>query len=668
MNTALAKSSLPHGLPDFKNLKHSDFPPAFDQVFVHARQSIDEIRGQEAPATFENTIEAIENTLQDLWRLQRLFQNLLAADSTAELRDMAGPFQLAKAQLLDRIYLDETLFARVRSVAEAEPELEPERRQLLSRTLEQFVAAGAGLDSEDRQQLSRLNEDLARLSTDFSNQLLAATAAGAVYFNSAEELAGLPQADLAAAYQPPLAGQPERYQLAQSNFTVHPCLAILESAPSRDRLFAANVTKGLGGAHDTTEVLAQIVRLRAERARLLGYESHAASVAARQTIGSLERLEKVFRPVMAQAAGSLRTAAARLEEWAGEPITAANWAFHTERRKQQEAELAASELRPYFEYLNVLHKGVFFAAERLYGLAFAAREDLVGYHPDVRVYEVFDADGSALGLFCHDVYQRPGKQGGAWMNAFEWPRVGHTGVITNNLNVARPAAGEPTLLTLAQVKTMFHEFGHALHGLFSNTKYESAAGTQVPRDFVEYPSQVNEMWLMEVLENYTIHYETGEPLPAETVQRLRDSSGWNAEFEFYEVLAAAMLDQAWHRISPDDEIDVGGIEKRLEEEFGVPFDLAGPRYRSSYFRHIFSGGYDAAYYSYLWSEILAAQTEKWFREQGGLVRSAGDRFREEVLSRGRSREPLESFRALVGEEPDPAYLLVHRKIASSHAG
>ncbi len=668
MNTVLVKSSLPHGLPDFEALRVEDFPAAFEQVFANTRLRIDEIRSQERTATFENTIEALEAALAELWRVERLFSNLLAAASTAELRNMAGPFQLAKTQLLDDIYLDQTLFERVRSVAEIYVELEPQCRQLLLRTLERFEVAGAALSSTDREQLSRLNAQLASQKTEFSNRLLAATDAGGVEFSSADELSGLAPSDLAAAYRSAGRGLPDRYEVAQSNFTVHPFLAALDSATSRDRLFSASVSKGKGGVHDTTETLARIVQLRAERARLLGYESHAARVAARQTIGSLKRMDEVFDPMISQAAHSLRAAADRLEEHAGEPITAVNWAFHAEKRKQEHLQFSASELRPYFEYLNVLHKGVFFAAERLYGLTFASREDLAGYHQDVRVYEVFDADGSTLGLFCHDVYQRAGKQGGAWMNAFEWPRAGHTGVITNNLNVPRPPAGKPTLLTLAQVKTMFHEFGHALHGFFSNTRYESAAGTQVPRDFVEYPSQVNEMWLTEVLENYAVHYETGEKLPAELAQKLRDSASWNVEFEFFEVLAAAMLDQAWHRLSPGDETDVDGIERRIANEFGVPFDLAGPRYRSSYFRHVFSGGYDAAYYSYLWSEILAAQTEQWFRDQGGLVRSAGDRFREEVLSRGRSREPLESFRALLGHEPDPKYLLVRRGLAAGGEG
>jgi peptidyl-dipeptidase Dcp len=456
-------------------------------------------------------------------------------------------------------------------------------------------------------------------------------------------------------------------------FTGHPYLESLTRRDSRERLLAASRARAArGNANDNGEVILEIARLRAERAELLGYPSHAAYITSDETAGSPEAVHDLLRRLAASAAANARTEQAGLQSLvdatdAPYPLAAHDWSFVTEQVRREKYDIDTAALRPWFEAERVLQDGVFAAAHRLYGVTFAERHDIPTYHPDARVFEVSDEDGSAVGLFVLDLYTRDTKRGGAWMNPIvsESALRGTLPVVANNLNVPKPAAGEPTLLSLDFVTTMFHEFGHALHGLFARTTYPHFSGTSVFRDFVEFPSQVNEMWLLwpEILDSYARHIETGEPLPAEVVARLQASETFNQGFLTSEYLAAAWLDQAWHSLTAEEaaaDVDVAAFEARALADIGLDNPLVPTRYSSTYFAHVFSGGYSAGYYSYIWSEVLDADTVEWFRENGGLTRENGDRFRQRLLGVGGSKDPLEAYRDFRGRDAEIAPLLKRR--------
>jgi peptidyl-dipeptidase Dcp len=446
--------------------------------------------------------------------------------------------------------------------------------------------------------------------------------------------------------------------------TGQPVLASISDRGLRERVHRASVTRGLGGEHDTREIVLRMAGLRAERAQLLGHPHHASWVVEIGTAGTVDAIDAMLGKLAPVAAANARTEADELSAAAGFAVEAWDRAFYAERVRRERFDLDAGALRPYLELERVLHDGVFYAASRLYGLRFSERHDLPRYHPEVRIFDVFDENGQ-LGLFVADLYARESKRGGAWMNSFvtQSRLLGTLPVVLNTLNLARPADGEPTLLTIDNVRTLFHEFGHALHGLFSDVQYPMFAGTAVPRDFVEYPSQVNEMWLLdpEVLAHYARHHETDEPLPAEMVERLEEAQLFGEGFATTEYLAAALLDQAWHRLGPDEQVtDVERFEADAIAAAGVAVPTAPPRYRSTYFNHIFGGAYSAGYYSYIWSEVLDADTVEWFAENGGLLRENGDTFRRELLSRGGSVDPMEAYRAFRGRDPEIAPLLARR--------
>jgi peptidyl-dipeptidase Dcp len=448
--------------------------------------------------------------------------------------------------------------------------------------------------------------------------------------------------------------------------TGQPALATLTDRALRERLHTASTSRGLGGEHDTRATLLQMATLRAERARLLGHPHHASWVVEIATAGSVEAVDAMLGKLAPVAAANAQAEAAALSAAAGYPIAAWDRALEAEHVRRDRFAIDTGALRHYFELERVLHDGVFHAAGRLYGLRFAERHDLPLYHPDVRVFDVFDDDGQ-LGLFVADFYARDAKRGGAWMNSFvtQSHLLGRRPVVLNTLNIPKPADGEPTLLTIDSVRTMFHEFGHALHGLFSDVRYPTFAGTAVPRDFVEYPSQVNEMWLEdpEILASYARHHVTGEPLAPETVARLAESRRFGEGFATTEYLAAALLDQAWHRLGAGEQVaDVEAFEAAALAAAGVDVPSAPPRYRSTYFNHVFGGGYSAAYYSYIWSEVLDADTVDWFAEQGGLRRESGERFRRELLAVGGSVDPMDAYRAFRGRDPDVTPLLVRRAL------
>ncbi len=579
----------------------------------------------------------------------------------------------------DAILLNKALFERVNAVYDQRDslELDPESYRLVEETYKDFVRAGALLDDVEKEQLMAYNAELATLQTRFSQNVLGEVNAKAIVVDDPALLDGLGEAGIASAAEAAKARDLEgQYVLPLLNTSGQPALASLTNRDLRLRIAETSLGRGSsGGEYDNREILSRVARIRAERAQLLGYPNHAAYGLEDQTAGTVEavneRLASLAPPSLANAQREAAELQAMIDAEGGDfELTFADWSYYTEKLRQQKYDFDASQLKPYFELDSVLVNGVFFAAEQVFGLTFEQRTDLPVYHPDVRVWEVFEADGSTLGLFIEDMYARESKRGGAWMNAAvsQSDLFGTKPVVANHLNIPKPPAGEPTLLTWDEVTTLFHEFGHALHGLFSNVTYPSFSGTSVPRDFVEYPSQVNEMWAdwPEVLANYAVHYQTGEPLPQEMLDKVLASSQFNEGYRTTEYLAAALLDQAWHQLTPEEVPSAGELlafEAAALEAAGMDFPPVPPRYRSTYFSHIV-GGYSAGYYAYIWSEVLDADSVEWFKENGGMLRENGDHFRETLLSRGGSQDAMELFVDFRGREPDVQPLLIRRGLTA----
>ncbi|KQT72811.1 M3 family metallopeptidase [Microbacterium sp. Leaf436] len=673
-NPLLSPPALPYDLPPYGSIRAEHYLPAFRAAFDAHRAEVDAITAQTDAPTFENTLLALERSGDLLDRVARAFYTVSSADGTPEIQAVEEELAPLLAAHGDAIQLDAALFARIAAVHSSldDLELDPESRYLVERHHREMALAGAGLDDAQKAQLTDLNQRLSVLTTAFEKNLLADTNDLAVVFDDVAELDGLGAGELSAAAQAATArGLEGRYVVTLTLYTGHPYLASLTNRESRRRLLEASRSRGTrGNAHDNRAVLRDIVRLRAERAALLGYPSHAAAILADQTAGSPTAVHELLRRLAAPAAANARAEQAALQRIADADdieIEAHDWAFFTERVRAAEYDLDRAALRPWFEAERVLRDGVFFAAEQLYGIRVSERHDLQGYHPDVRVFEVHNADGSELGLFLLDLYTRDTKRGGAWMNSIVTQSAlrGTAPVVVNNLNVNKPAPGTPTLLSLDEVTTLFHEFGHALHGLFATVTYPHFAGTAVHRDFVEFPSQVNEMWILwpEVLTNYARHIDTDEPLPADVVERLHASEAFNQGFATSEYLAASWIDQAWHGLSVDEaaaEIDVAEFEAAALADIGLDIPAVPTRYSSTYFAHVFSGGYSAGYYSYIWSEVLDADTVEWFRANGGVRRENGDRFRQRLLGVGGSGDPLAAYRDFRGRDADIQPLLERR--------
>lgn len=659
-------STLPYELPPFAEIRSEHYLPAFERAFEEQLREISAITRVGGVPTFENTMIALEESGPRLDAVAHAFYTVASADATPEyqaLEETLAPFMSAHS---DAIRLDEALYSRVKTLHDRidELELDPEQRYLLQRHFREMTHAGAALDEETKERLKALNQKLSTLTTTFEKQLLADTNELALVIEDAARLDGLTSGELSAARQAATdRGHDDASALTLTLYTGHPYLSSLTDRATRKQLMDASRSKASrGGPNDNSEILLEIVRLRAERAALLGYDSHAAYVTADETAGSPAAVHALLRQLAVPAAVNARREQAALQtiidaEATPFALEAHDWAFYTEKVRQAEYDIDTAALRPWFEAERVLQDGVFYAATRLYGVTFTERHDLVAYHPDARVFELHNEDGTALGLFILDLYTRDTKRGGAWMN----PIVSQSGlrgtkpVVVNNLNVPKPAAGEPTLLTLEEVSTLFHEFGHALHGLFAVVEYPHFAGTNVFRDFVEFPSQVNEMWMLwpEVLDNYARHTETNAPLPTEIVARMRASEAFNQGHATSEYLAAAWLDQAWHSLGTEaaaDVTDVTAFEAAALAEIGLDNPVVPPRYSSTSFAHIFAGGYSAGYYSYIWSEVLDADTVEWFRSNGGLTRENGDRFRERLLGVGGSKDPLDAFRDFLGRD------------------
>jgi len=670
-------SSLDYGLPPFDLIREEHYLPAFEEGMAQQSRELERIATDPADPSLVNTLEAVEKSGRLLNRVSQVFFNLIGSSSTAGLRAVEAEIVPRLAAHQDRILMDERLFRRVSELRErrAELSLTGERLRLLERYHLDLVRAGAGLPGPQQDRLREINQELSGLGTTFRNNLQADTNDLAVRVESIDELAGLPEDAIAAASAAAAARGLDGYLLTLVLPTGQPALATLTDRNLRERLHRAAVSRGRrGNSYDTRPALTRIVALRAEQALLLGYPHYAAYAVADQTAGSVESvmalLTALIDPAVSNADAEARELTTHLhaDGFEGE-LQPWDWAYYAERVAQQRFDRDSAALRPWFELGQVFQRGVLAAAGHLYGLSFGARPDLPGYHPDVQVFEVFDqASGGGLGLFLVDWYARDSKRGGAWMSSFvdQSRLLAEKPVVVMNHNLPKPPAGTPTLLTFDQVQTVFHEFGHALHGLLSEVRYPRLSGTNVPQDFVEYPSQVNEMWAWDpaLLARYAVHHETGEPLSDQTLGGVLAARSAGEGFATTEVLAAMLLDQAWHQRTADaGEVkpeDVDGFEQATLERFGLSRAGVPPRYGSSYFAHIFAGGYSAGYYSYLWSEVLDADTEEWFQERGGLRADSGAVFRRELLSRGGAVDPMAAYQAVLGRPPRVEPLLERR--------
>ena len=665
-NPLLSPSTLPYGLPPFADIDDAHYAEAVEAGLAEHLAEIQAIVSDPAAPSFENTALAMERSGRLLERSAASFFTLVSADASDTIRDLETRLSPLFSAHQDAVYLNRGLYERFAALDTAI--LDAESARLVEEYLKEFRASGIQLDDAGQERLKEVNAELARLGTEFGQRVKEGMKSAALLLEDAADLTGLPADDIASAAEAArTAGHEGKFLLTLIQPSNQPAMAALANRDVRRRLYEASIGRGSGGgSFDVLDLVKDMVRLRAEKASLLGFANFAELSVDRQTAPDFQAVQDMMSRLAPAAVRNADAEAEALAEAAGHPLEAWDWAYYSAKVKRERYAVDEQALRPYFELDRVLNDGVFFAANALYGVTFHERADLAGYHPDVRVWEVKNSDGTDLGLFLGDYYTRDTKRGGAWMNSLveQSGLLNTRPVVINNLNISKPPAGEPTLLTLDELRTTFHEFGHALHGLFSAVTYPRFSGTNVPRDFVEYPSQVNEMWIMwpEVLANYARHHATGEALPQETVDRLNAAQLWGEGFATTEYLGAALLDLAWHVLYgsevPDDVVE---FEAKALAAAGIAHSLIPPRYRTGYFQHIFAGGwYAAGYYSYIWSEVLDADTVEWFKENGGLSRANGDFFRAELLSRGNSRDPLESFRAFRGRDADLGPLLKRR--------
>ena len=683
-NPFFAESTLPLHYPAFDRIQDRDFAPGFDRGMADHLQEVEVITQRAEAPTFDNTMVAMERSGQILSRTSTVFFSLVGVENSDARKAIQAEYAPKLAAHRDAVMLNPALFARIQKLYDTRTslDLDAEGVRLIERYHTDFVRAGAKLSDADKVRLKEINGEMAKLGTRFSQNVLAEVNDSALVVDSKAELAGLTDAQIGAAAGAAKASDMDgKYVIALLNTTGQPPLAQLENRALRERLFKASIARGSrGNAYDNTAIVSKVMKLRAEKAKMLGYPTWAAYVLADETAKTPEAvnamLSKLAPPAVANAkleGAALQAMIDKEQAAKGEPtfqLEPWDWAYYTEKVRADKYNFDESQLKPYFEMKNVLENGVFYAAGQLYGLSFKQRTDLPVYNPDVLVYDVYDADGKQLAVFLADMYARPSKRGGAWMNSYveQSDLTGYRPVVANHLNITKPTSG-PTLMTWDEVTTMFHEFGHALHGMFSNVKYPYFSGTSVPRDFVEFPSQVNEMWAdwPSVLAHYAKHYQTGEAMPQELLDKVLASSKFNQGFATTEYLGSAMLDQSWHQVGADKVPPADGVmafEAAALKANGTDYAEVPPRYRTPYFSHIM-GGYAAGYYAYIWSEVLDANTVDWIKAHGGLTRANGDRFRSTLLSRGGSKDALQLFRDFSGHEPQIEPLLKRRGLDGS---
>jgi peptidyl-dipeptidase Dcp len=666
-------STLPFHAPPFDKIKDEDYQPAIEAGMAQEIIEIQAIADNSAPPTFENTLVAMQKTGQLLKRATAAFGAVSEANSDPALLKVRAEEAPKLAAHRDAIYLNAKLFARVSAIYNQREslKLDPESQRLLKITYDEFVHSGANLSDADKTELKKLNEEISTLSNAFSTKLLAATKDGAYATTDKSALAGLSDGQLAAAQQAAGARKQEGYVLPLQNTTQQPDLAQLSDRATRKALFDRSWNRAeLGDANDTRETIAHLAQLRARRAQLLGFPNHAAwklqDQMAKTPGAALKFLDALVPGATAKAASEGKDIQDLIDaQKGGFTLEPWDWNFYSEQVRKAKYDLNDAEVKPYFELNNVLENGVFYAANQLYGITFKERKDIPVYQADVRVFEVSDADGKPLALFYCDYFKRDNKSGGAWMSNFvdQSKLLGDLPVVYNVANFAKPAPGEPALISFTDVTTMFHEFGHALHGMFANSEYPSLSGTSTPRDFVEFPSQFNEHWALypTVFAHYAKHYKTGAPMPAELVAKVRKARTFNQGYMLTELLAAAELDMQWHTLPASAPLQQPDEFERLAlEKTHLLINAVPPRYRSSYFSHIWGGGYSAGYYAYLWTEMLDDDAYEWFEEHGGLTRANGDRFRQMILSRGNTEDVAKLYEAWRGKAPSVESMMKDR--------
>ena len=676
-NPFAAPSRLPYGMPAFDHIKDGDFLPAFEAGMAEQLREIKAITDNSAPPNFENTTLALERSGALLTRVRETFINLNASNSDDALDKLDGEIQPRLAAHKDAINLDPALFARVDRLYKDRSHLllDPESFQLMLRQHHIMVSAGAQLPESAKVRLRACNTEIAELMARFRLSLLKANNDSAVVVDNLAQLDGLTPSEIAsAADSAAQRGLKGKWLLVLTNTTTQPMLAELRDRALRERLYHTVVNRGVGGADDTTATISSLLRVRAERAKILGFPNHAAAMLAEETAGTPAAVDAMLRQLTPPVRAAAEREQATLQKFIDQQVAAAgqhgvrlqpwDWDFYSGQLRKASYDYDDAEAKPYFEINRVLQDGVFYAAHELYGLTFHERTDLPVYHPDVRVFEVFDADNKPLALFLTDYFARGNKQGGAWMDNFvdQSHLLGALPVIVNNLNVPKPLPGEPVLLSFDDVRGMFHEFGHALHGMLSDVQYRSLSGTNTPNDFVEYPSQFNEMWAREpaVLAHYAHHYQTGAPIPDALFRKIIAAQNFNQGYGYMERLEASTIDMALHEVAANRvpaAKDIGAFESSALRRTGLELATVPSRYYASYFRHIFGDEYSAGYYAYTWSEVLARDTGEWMHQHGGLTRANGEVLREKILARGRTQEPRDLFKAFYGREPQVGPLL-----------
>jgi peptidyl-dipeptidase Dcp len=673
-NPFVAASTLPFQAPPFDRIKDSDYQPALEAGMREQIEEIEAIANQSTPATFDNTIIPMERSGALLTRVSKAFNAVTGANTDSTLQRVQEQEAPKLAAHTDAIFLNGKLFQRVKSIYDSRETLgfNPEQKFLVELYYKNFIRAGAQLSEANKTQLRQLNQEEAKLSTDFQNKLLAATKAGALVVDNVADLDGMSEGEIAAAADAAKSrGLTGKWVIPLQNTTQHPAQASLKNRAVRERLFKASTLRTEhGDSSDTRATITRLAQLRADKARLLGFPTYSAYALDNQMSKAPASALKLLTDMVPAATGKARSEAAQMQalidkQNGGFKLAPWDWQYYSEQVRKAQYDLDESQLKPYFELNRVLQDGVFFAANRLYGLTFKERKDIPTYHPDVRVFEVTDADGKPLALFYADYFKRDNKSGGAWMDSYvdQSGLMGTLPVVYNVANFTKPAPGQPALVSFGDVNTMFHEFGHALHGMFSKVQYPTLSGTNVPRDFVEFPSQFNEHWALDttVFANYAKHYQTGQLMPKTLVDKVKNAKTFNQGFATTEYLAASLLDIAWHTLPPaSPRQDVDAFETAALKRFNIDMYEVPPRYRTSYFAHIWGGGYASSYYAYLWSEVIDDDAFYWFKENGGLTRANGQKFREMILSRGGTQDVATLYRAFRGRDPSVEPLLEER--------
>lgn len=666
-NPFMKKSSLQYQAPEFDKIKDEHFKPAFDYGLKQNISEIEKIANNTETPTFENTVLALEKSGEVLKRAQIVFYNLTGSNTNPTLQKIEEEYAPIFAAHSDKIYLNSKIFNRIKAVKT--DGLDAEDKRLIEVYKQRFELAGANLTDAQKEQMKAINAELATLSTQFTSKLLEARKKGAVLINDVKELDGLSADEIAAAATDAKnAGQEGKYLLTLLNTTQQPLLQNLKNRATREKLFKASWYRAeKGDENDTRAILEKTAKLKMDKAHLMGKSSYAElnlmDQMAKKPENALKLLSQLANPAVAQAKKESDDIQKLIDEQKGGfSVEPWDWNFYAEQVRKAKYDLDENQIKPYFEVSTVLEKGVFYAAEKFYGITFKERKDLPVYHPDVVAYEVFDRDGKSLAIYYLDFYTRDNKNGGAWMSNFvEQSFTTNTKpVIVNVFNYQKPAPGKPSLISYDDVSTMFHEFGHTLHGLFANQKYTTISGTNVPRDFVEFPSQINEFFALEpaVLKNYALHYETKQPMPTALVEKIKKAATFNQGYATTELVSAATLDMAWHSVTSENQFKPTlEFEKEVLQKYGFTLPQVPPRYHSPYFAHIWGGGYSAGYYAYMWSDMLNSAAWDWIKNNGGMTRENGDRFRKHILSVGNSVDLNQAFRDFTGKDPEITPLL-----------